>query len=146
LKVEHQRRQWRLEEARSEAELLRTLDGHVDGTWLDEELQAVVASGRGLVRQVPVQERTLVPETYLMDRGCTRDEGTRHRSQFGKYLKAAFVLEYGSEPPQDVRRINGRDAVTHVYYERDRKLFDQVWDRWYAHRLPAQPSVFDGGA
>lgn len=146
-RVEHMRRQWRLLDAKAEAELLRTLDGHVSGQWLDEELQAVVASGRGLVRQVPAQERTLIPETYLIDRGAARDDAARHRSQFGKYLKAAFVLEYGSEPPSDVRRINGRDTVTCVYYERDRKLFDQVWDRWYAHRLQVEtPIDFGGGA
>lgn len=144
-KVDHFRRQRRLLDARAEAELLRTLEGHVSDKWLDEELQAVVASGRGLARQVPQQERTLIPETYLIDKGVSRDDAARHRGQFGKYLKAAFVLEYGSEPPSDVRRINGRDTVTAVYYERDRKLFDQVWDRWYADRLPSQPSIDFGG-
>jgi hypothetical protein len=146
LRIEHQRRQMRMLDAKAEAELLRTLDGHVDGHWLDEELQAVVAVGRGIARQIPEAERTLVPETYFLERGCTRDEAWRHRGQFGKYLKAAFVLEHGAEPPQDVRRINGRDTATHVYYERDRQLFDQVWSRWYAHRLPGQPSVFGDGA
>lgn len=132
--IAHRRRLRQVELAAAEAELVKSLDGYVDPVWLNGELRAVVDAGRGIVRQVEAADRTLMVESFLAEKGMPKREIDRKRGTFGKRLKAAYIDAHGEEPGGDVRRINGRDIPTFVYYERDRSLFEQVWEQHYAPR------------
>jgi len=134
-KVSYERRLRTLELAGAEIRLLKMLEGYASPTWLTEELLARADAGLGRERQVPVTDRTLMIESFLAEKGLTRRDAERYRSAFGRRLKALYVLEHGAEPPKDVRRVNGRDIPTFVYYERDRPLMEHVWSEYYAERM-----------
>jgi hypothetical protein len=115
--------------ARRQMEVLRLMDGIVDGRWLEAKAREVAARALGEAPEQDPAVRLLTVSDYLTDRGLTADAARKKASTFGKRLKAAYVLEHGNAPGTALRFIDGAQREVAVYTEADRPLFDDVFAR-----------------
>jgi hypothetical protein len=105
----------------------------VDPTWRESLARHTWAVYKGEAPDIAPDNRMLMAEPYLMERGISKADLTSIRSTFGKRLKAAYVKEYGREPEMTLAMVNGREREVKGYYERDRFLFDVVFEQYYSH-------------
>jgi len=101
----------------------------LDQQWIDnlarEELQV------GLRRELVAakQDQSMSVEDYLRQRGINSEETRRKKSPtFGKKLKKLYTMERGESPMMATRFINGFNTEVCSYTEKDRPLFDEVYD------------------
>lgn len=124
--------------------LLAAMHG-VDEDWRNNQYRHLYAVATGTVPDIAPEDRVLMVDTYLVERGVSKSDLASIRSTFGKRLKAAYVLAYGEEPGEVPALINGRERTVKAYYERHRRHFDEVFDTYYSHLAgPAQLEL--GGA
>ncbi|WP_051797287.1 phage antirepressor N-terminal domain-containing protein [Catenuloplanes japonicus] len=127
----------RADRARRRLELLALMGGIADPVWLDGRARHEYALVVGEKPDIAPEDRLLTVDGYLVDRGVPKADLVSIRSTFGKKLKGAYVLEHGENPGEVLALVNGRERSVKAYYERDRHLFDQVFDAGYAHLAPA---------
>lgn len=116
--------------ARAEVQtrVLRNLSGIVDRAWLEAKARHVAARALGEEPEVDPARRPITVGDYLMERGMA---GVALRSlspKFGKRVKAAYIKATGRTPSTVERFVDNALRQVAVYTERDRPLFDQVWN------------------
>lgn len=117
---------------RRDLSVIRELDGIVDPSWRESLGRHAWAVYKGEKPDIAEDDRLLMVEPYLIGRRVSRSDVSAIRAQFGKYLKKAYINEHGHEPGPAPGLVDGRERPMKAYYERDRHLFDAVFDQHYA--------------
>jgi prophage antirepressor-like protein len=130
--------------ARLDLSVIDAMGSIVDPTWRESLARHAWAVYKGEGPDIAPENRMLMAEPYLLERGISKADLGSIRSTFGKRLKAAYVAEYGREPEMTLAMVNGREREVKGYYERDRHLFDAVFAQHYTHL--AGPQQLELGA
>lgn len=117
-----------IDRAKRQAEVLRVLDGLVDARWLESKARHLAARALGEEPEDDPAARLLTVGEYLDERGMTAAAARKLAPQFGKRLKALYIQRYGEPPGTSRRFVDGAQRNVAVYTERDRDLFDRIWD------------------
>lgn len=116
-----------IDRARAQAEVLKILDGIVDGAWLQAKAREVAARALGEEPEQDPATRLLTVGEYLTDQGVTARAQRKLAGNFGKQLKALHIRRHGEAPRKAPRFVDGAQREVAVYTEADRDLFDAVW-------------------
>lgn len=136
--IEQRKADLRAAVARRDLAVIQMLDGIVDPQWRESLGRHTWAVYKGEKPDIAEEDRLLMTEPYLVERGVSRADVRSIRGVFGKRVKAAYVAEYGREPEPAPGLVDSRERPVKGYYERDRFLFDAVFDEYYLHLLPPQ--------
>jgi hypothetical protein len=134
----------RLRRALGLVQIVAAMDDSVDPRWKRSRQLHHYAEATGEVAEIAPEDRALIVETYLNDRGLSKSERKSVRSSFGRRIALAFEMEHGEKPKDSFGLVDGRERSVKSYTEADRPLFDKVWGEFYADRYPAQQQL--GGA
>ncbi|MCP3820131.1 phage antirepressor N-terminal domain-containing protein [Streptomyces sp. A3M-1-3] len=134
----------RIRRALGLVQLIAAMDDSVDPKWKRSRQLHHYAEATGEVAEIAPEDRALLVETYLKDRGLTTDERRSVRSSFGRRVSLGYEMQHGEKPKDSFGLVDGRERSVKSYTEADRPLFDKVWSEFYADRYPAQQQL--GGA
>lgn len=118
-----------IQRAQGQAAVLRALDGIVDPRWLEAKARHVAARALGEEPEVDPESRPLTVGEYLQDHGVTAKAARSVSSEFGRRMKAAYLLRTGEAPGKTRRFVDGAERMVAVYTEAERPLFDEVWQQ-----------------
>jgi hypothetical protein len=93
---------------------------------------------KGEKPEIAAEDRLLMVQPYLVERGISKADIASIGSVFGKRVKSAYIGEYNREPEEVPALLNGRERSVKGYYERDRFLFDAVFEEHYSHLVGPQ--------
>lgn len=127
-------------------QLIAAMDDTVDPKWKRSRQLHHYAEASGETVPLPLEDRALLIETYLKDKGLTRIESRSVRSTFGRRAALAYEMQHGEKPKDSVGLVDGRERSVKSYTEADRPLLDKVWDEFYADKYPSQQRLEDGAA
>ena len=130
--------------ARLDLSVIAAMSGIADPKWCESLARHTWAVYKGEKPDIAAEDRLLMVQPYLAERGVSKADIASIGSVFGKRLKAAYVAEYNREPEEVPALLNGRERPVKGYYERDRFLFDSVFEDHYAHL--ASPQQLELGA
>lgn len=130
--------------ARLDLSVIEALGTSVDPTWRESLARHRLAVYNGTAADIEPDNRMLMTQPYLLERGVSKADVGSIASVFGKRVKAAYVEAYGREPEMTLAMVNGREREVKGYYERDRHLFDAVFEQHYSHL--AGPQQLELGA
>lgn len=119
-------------------QLIAAMDDTVDPKWKRSRQLHHYAEAAGEIAEIPAEDRALLVDTYLKDRGLSKDERRSVRSSFGRRVSLAYEMQHGEKPKDSIGLVDGRERTVKSYTEADRPMFDKVWDEFYADRYPAQ--------
>jgi hypothetical protein len=137
--LEQQIEERRIRRALGLVQLIAAMDESVDPKWKRSRQLHHYAEAAGEIAQIAPEDRALLVETYLKDRGLSRDESKSVRSSFGRRVSLAYQMKHNGEKPKDsIGLVDGRERSVKSYTEADRPMFDKVWDEFYADRYPSQ--------
>lgn len=128
----------RIRRALGLVQLIAAMDDTVDPKWKRSRQLHHYAEAAGEIAEIPAEDRALLVDTYLKDRGLSKDERRSVRSSFGRRVSLAYEMQHGEKPKDSIGLVDGRERSVKSYTEADRSLFDKVWDEFYADRYPAQ--------
>lgn len=121
-----------LSSLRAQAEIAHILRGVVADAHLDNVGRIILARAMGEAPVIERAERSLTTSDFLKEKRVKTKESMRIRSMFGRRLSGAYLAHHGEEPPSAPELVNGRERDVKYYTEKDRHLFDQVWEDHYA--------------
>lgn len=121
-----------LSSLRAQAEIAHILRGVVADAHLDNVGRIILARAMGEAPVIERAERSLTTSDFLKEKSVKTKESMRIRSMFGRRLSGAYLAHHGEEPPSAPELVNGRERDVKYYTEKDRHLFDQVWEDHYA--------------
>lgn len=124
-------------------QLIAAMDDTVDAKWKRSRQLHHYAEAAGEIAEIPLQDRALMIEPYLKDKGLAGADIKALRSPFGRRVSLAFEMQYGEKPKDSVGLVDGRERSVKSYTEADRPLMDRVWDEFYADKYPSRE---DGAA
>ena len=128
----------RIRRALGLVQLIAAMDESVDPKWKRSRQLHHYAEAAGEIAEIPAEDRALLVDTYLKDRGLSRAECKSVRSSFGRRVSLAYQMKHNGEKPKDsIGLVDGRERSVKSYTEADRPMFDKVWDEFYADRYPA---------
>lgn len=130
-----------LSELRVQAEIAQILRGVVADEHLDNVGRIIIARAMGEKPAIAHEDRALTVSGFLKEKKLNTKESTGIRSTFGRRLSGAYLAHHGEEPPSAPELVNGRDRDVKHYTEKDRHLFEQVWNNYYADEYG--PSLMD---
>lgn len=137
--LEQQIEERRIRRALGLVQLIAAMDESVDPKWKRSRQLHHYAEASGEIAQIAPEDRALLVETYLKDRGLSRGESKSVRSSFGRRVSLAYQMKHNGEKPKDsIGLVDGRERAVKSYTEADRPMFDKVWDEFYADRYPSQ--------
>ncbi|WP_369213887.1 phage antirepressor N-terminal domain-containing protein [Streptomyces flavofungini] len=139
--LEQQIEEHRIRRALGLVQLIAAMDDTVDPKWKRSRQLHHYAEAAGEIAEIPAEDRALLVETYLKDRGLTPDECRSVRSSFGRRVSLAYQMKHGEKPKDSVGLVDGRERAVKSYTEADRPMFDKVWDEFYAATYPAQQAL-----
>lgn len=113
--------------------VIEAMGSAVDATWRESLARHTWAVYKGEKPAIEPDNRMLMTQPYLLERGISKADLGSIASVFGKRVKAAYVTHHGREPEEVLAMLNGRERPVKGYYERDRHLFDAVFAQHYAH-------------
>nr|WP_240981354.1 phage antirepressor N-terminal domain-containing protein [Streptomyces sp. N502] len=128
----------RIRRALGLVQLIAAMDDSVDPKWKRSRQLHHYAEAAGEIAEIPAEERALLVDTYLKDRGLSKDERRSVRSSFGRRVSLAYEMQHGEKPKDSIGLVDGRERTVKSYTEADRPMFDKVWGEFYADRYPAQ--------
>ena len=132
----------RIRRALGLVQLIAAMDESVDPKWKRSRQLHHYAEAAGEIAEIPAEDRALLVDTYLKDRGLSRAECKSVRSSFGRRVSLAYQMKHNGEKPKDsIGLVDGRERSVKSYTEADRPMFDKVWDEFYADRYPAQQQL-----
>ncbi|WP_161995421.1 BRO family protein [Rhodococcus sp. YH1] len=118
--------------AKAQMELMRMAQGLIDPAHLECKARLVLARAMGEAPQLDPATTPLYAQSYLEEKGLSRNEIKSMSSVFGKRLKAMYQLEHGEDPKQyPLETKSGQIRPVNAYTESDRVLFDRVWEKYY---------------
>ncbi|WP_455951375.1 BRO-N domain-containing protein [Arcanobacterium haemolyticum] len=116
-------------------ELLQSARGLIDPKHLEAKARIELARGLGELPQLPAADRPLYAKDFLASKNLSTKRLKSISSVFGKRLKAAYILEHGTEPGKyPLNLANGQTRDVNAYTERDRDLMETVWNTYYAQK------------
>ena len=139
--LEQQIEERRIRRALGLVQLIAAMDDTVDPKWKRSRQLHHYAEAVGEIAEIPAEDRALLVETYLKDRGLTRGESRSVRSSFGRRVSLAYQMQHGEKPKDAVGLVDGRERSVKSYTEADRSMFDKVWAEFYAATYPAQQAL-----
>ncbi len=119
--------------AKLDLSVIQAMAGIVDPQWRESLARHTWAIYKGEKPEIAAADRLLMVQPYLVERGVSKADIASIGSVFGKRVKSAYVGEHNREPEEVLALLNGRERPVKGYYERDRFLFDAVFDEHYAH-------------
>jgi uncharacterized protein (DUF2267 family) len=131
----------RIRRALGLVQLIAAMDESVDPKWKRSRQLHHYAEAAGEIAEIPAEDRALLVDTYLKDRGLSKDERRSVRSSFGRRVSLAYEMQHGEKPKDSIGLVDGRERSVKSYTEADRPMFDKVWDEFYADRYPAQQQL-----
>jgi hypothetical protein len=129
----------RIRRALGLVQIVAAMDTSVDPKWKRSKQLHHYAVAAGEAPEIPLEDRALTVETYLTDRGLTKDQRRSVRSPFGRKVSLAYEIEHDEKPKDSLGLVDGRERPVKSYTEADRPLFDKVWTEYYAAQFPAAP-------
>lgn len=120
--------QLRADIAAGQMNVLALAKGIVDDAYLEVQGRFVIAQALGKEPELNHDTLPLDVESYLRDQGLSTAARKKHRAQFGKRLKAAYVAQYGVEPLKVPRTVNGTIQNVNGHTRQHLNLFDMVRD------------------
>ena len=136
--LEQQIEERRIRRAVGLIQAIAAMDDSVDSKWKRSRQLHHYAEATGEIAEIPAEDRALLVETYLKDRGLSVAELRSVRSSFGRRVSLAFQMQHGEKPKDSIGLVDGRERSVKSYTEADRPMFDKVWDEFYADTYPAQ--------
>jgi hypothetical protein len=136
--LEQQIEERRIRRALGLVQLIAAMDDTIDPKWKRSRQLHHYAEAAGEIAAIPAEDRALLVDTYLRDRGLSKDERRSVRSSFGRRVSLAYEMQHGEKPKDSIGLVDGRERTVKSYTEADRPMFDKVWDEFYADRYPAQ--------
>lgn len=131
--------QRRINRALGLVQIVAAMDDSVDPKWKRSKQLHHYAVAAGEVPEIPLEDRALTVETYLVDHGLSKDQRRSVRSTFGRKVSLAYEIEHDEKPKDSIGLVDGRERNVKSYTEADRSLFDKVWNDYYAAQFPAAP-------
>ncbi|MFH9813031.1 phage antirepressor N-terminal domain-containing protein [Streptomyces olivaceus] len=128
----------RIRRALGLVQLIAAMDDSVDSKWKRSRQLHHYAEAAGEVAAIAPEDRALLVEVYLKDKGLSDAERRSVRSPLGRKLALAYEMQHGEKPKDSIGLVDGRERQVKSYTEADRPMFDKVWDEFYADRYPAQ--------
>lgn len=134
-----------VELAEARMRVLKVAEGIVDSSWLETKARLVAAKALGEEPEVDPLDVPLYVPDFLKDKGLKRSEIESVQSWFGRRAAAIYKAQSGKDI--GVRQTdlpNGSVRETKAWTERNRPVFEETWDRYYAAAFPTQLDL--GGA
>lgn len=101
------------------------------GYW-DAKARQLTGRVLGEMPEFDQSTKPLTVSIYLEGRGIKGKQLRAIAPMFGKRMKAAYIEQYGEEPPV-IEDLVGRHMVPVVQYqEKHRYLFDRIWTQFYS--------------
>jgi hypothetical protein len=113
--------------AKGQADVLATLRGIVDASWLEAKARHVAARALGEEPELDPMARPLTVGEFLEDKGLSAAERRSVSSNLGRRVKGLYVGEHGQEPSKVDRFVDGALRPVFAYTEADRPLFERAW-------------------
>jgi hypothetical protein len=133
----------RAELAEVQMRVLKAALGIVDGAWLELKARHVAAKALGEEPEIDPAARPLYVPDFLKSKSLTKTEIVSVQSWFGRRAAALYEAEHGEKPGKRTEETSrGSVRETFAWVERDRPVFEETWQRYYAAQY-ARP-VQDG--
>ncbi|MEV6432899.1 phage antirepressor [Nocardia sp. NPDC051463] len=114
-------------------QLIQAARGLIDEGHLETKARLVLARGLGEAPELDEATTPLYAQTFLEEKGLSRQRIKAVSGPFGKRVKAAYILEHGVEPKQyPLETANGQVRPVNAYTESDRALMEDIWTRYYS--------------
>ncbi len=127
-----------IRQSQMQMELLQAAKGLVHPDHLEAKARIVLAHGLGEKPELEETRRPLYTQKFLREKNLSKNKMKSIAPMFGKRMKAAYMLEHGTEPGKAPLELgNGRIIDTYAYTEADRPIFNTIWDTYYAQTAAA---------
>lgn len=114
-------------------ELIQAAKGLIHPDHLEAQARVVLARGLGERPSLDAGREPLYTQDFLKEKNLSAKEMRRTAGTFGKRVKAAYVLKYGTDPQKyHLNLPNGQVRQVNAYTEADRPLMETVWESHYA--------------
>ncbi|MBF6672426.1 phage antirepressor N-terminal domain-containing protein [Glutamicibacter sp. FBE19] len=126
---------------KAQGEALQALSPFLSPKFLESKAKLLVARALGEEPEIDPLDLPLHADDYLTSKGLKASEIKSERSMFGRRMAKAYRELHGKAPKKATNEVNGSIRKINAYTNRDRGLFDQVWDDHYAELF--EPSLMD---
>lgn len=117
--------------ADSRLSMLAKARGFVSPDWLEQKFRLVIARGLGEAPEIDLDGRQLIVDDFLASKGLNRLAIKSLRSAFGRRVSTEYEVENGHPPSKAPGEVGGRVRQINFYTERDRPIFEAVWEQHY---------------
>lgn len=104
----------------------------LDAQFLDSKARIVIARAMGEEPEIDPLDMPVYAEEFLRTNGIPKKEMAGARSLFGRRVAKVYKDHYGVAPKKAANEVNGGIRAINSYTERDRWIFEQVWEEFYA--------------
>jgi hypothetical protein len=98
--IEQRKADLRAAAARRDLSVIDAMGGIVDPKWRESLARHTWATYKGEKPEIAAEDRLLMVQPYLVERGVSKADIASIGSAFGKRVKAAYVAEYNREPEE----------------------------------------------
>lgn len=126
---------------RSQGEALQALAPFLSPKFLESKAKILAARALGEEPEIDPLDMPLQAEDYLRDKGLKGNELKSVRSTFGRRVSLLYKQTYDKAPEKSTQEVGGSIRTINSYTQRDRGLFDQVWEDHYADLY--EPSLME---
>lgn len=130
-----------LSEIQQQGQVLQVLSSFLSPKFLESKAKILAARALGEEPEIDPLDLPLHSEDYLKSKGLRGQELKSARSYFGRRVSKAYQDLHGKKPEKATHEVNGSIRSINAYTERDRDLFDQVWEQHYADLY--EPSLME---
>ncbi|TDP76309.1 P22-like antirepressor protein [Brachybacterium sp. AG952] len=117
--------------AGSRLDMLAKARGFVSPDWLEQKFRLVIARGLGEAPEIDLDDRQLIVDDFLASKGLNRPAIRSLRSGFGQRVATEYKVANGHAPSKAPGEVGGRIRDVNFYCERDRPIFEAVWEQHY---------------
>lgn len=117
--------------ADSRLDMLAKARGFVSPDWLEQKFRLVIARGLGEAPEIDLDDRQLIVDDFLASKGLNRPAIRSLRSGFGQRVATEYKVANGHAPSKAPGEVGGRIRDVNFYCERDRPIFEAVWEQHY---------------
>lgn len=103
--------------------------------YIETMASIALEKGLGQMPHVAPEDQGLYTEDYLKERGHSGAQLKSLRSQFGRLVSVEYQKRHGCPPMKSVGEVGGRARPINYYTERDRGLFDHVYNTQLAPKI-----------
>lgn len=119
--------------AQMRMELIQAAKGIISADHLAAHAEVILAQGLGTKPEIEPARAPLYVQDFLREKNLSARDMKKTAGTFGKRVKAAYMLENGTEPPKyDLSIPNGQIKKVNAYTEKDRPMLQSIWDNYYS--------------